>query len=71
MLLDILLAWSQIYGEELYDHSIDPGEKMNLATRVQFAKQKLHLNELLREKLNDPKNDKNAKISMSTERKCY
>lgn len=52
-----LTAWSRIYGEELYDHSIDPNELTNLATREQFNRLKLHLRQLLRDKLNDSIND--------------
>lgn len=54
--MDVLFqfaAWSRIYGEELYDHSIDPDEMTNLAARDQFNELKLRLRKLLREKLND------------------
>lgn len=43
--------WNITYGEELYDHSIDPDEMMNLATRSPFIELTLQLNKLLREKL--------------------
>lgn len=39
------------YGEEMYDHSIDPGEMMNLAARAPFSEFKSQLRELLKEKL--------------------
>lgn len=53
----IFTAWSRVYGEELYDHSIDPDEMTNLATRDQFNELKLHLKEMLRRKLNDSMNE--------------
>ncbi|XP_055631229.1 iduronate 2-sulfatase [Toxorhynchites rutilus septentrionalis] len=36
--------WTKLYGEELYDHSIDPNENMNLAERPQLLEIKEHLN---------------------------
>lgn len=49
--------WSRIYGEELYDHSIDPNEMTNLATRDQFNKLKMNLRKMLKEKLGDLLNE--------------
>lgn len=48
-----ITVWSRIHGEELYDHTIDPHELINLATRDRFDKLKLHLMNKLKEKLGD------------------
>uniref|UniRef100_A0A182JRP6 Sulfatase N-terminal domain-containing protein n=1 Tax=Anopheles christyi TaxID=43041 RepID=A0A182JRP6_9DIPT len=42
--------WSKIYGEELYDHSIDPQENMNLIDREPLAAVKDALRMKLKEK---------------------
>ncbi|XP_031631484.1 iduronate 2-sulfatase isoform X2 [Contarinia nasturtii] len=43
--------WHKYYGEELYDHSIDPEENLNLVNRHEFDAIKLQLKHLLRSKL--------------------
>ena len=45
--------WNRFYGEELYDHSIDPDEYINLYDRYEFAAIKLQLKHLLRTKLDN------------------
>lgn len=49
----MLSDWHKRYGEELYDHSIDPDENMNLANRHEFAALKLQLYRILRNKLDN------------------
>lgn len=44
-----LSDWRKSYGEELYDHSIDPQETMNLAGRTELATIKLNLKKLLKQ----------------------
>lgn len=45
--------WNRFYGEELYDHSIDPDEYMNLYDRYEFVAIKLQLKHILRSKLDN------------------
>lgn len=45
--------WHRFYGEELYDHSIDPDEYMNLYDRREFAALKSQLKHLLRSKVDN------------------
>lgn len=45
--------WHKRYGEELYDHSIDPDENLNLAHRYELAAIKLQLYRILRKKLDN------------------
>ncbi|GAB0089992.1 iduronate 2-sulfatase [Sergentomyia squamirostris] len=42
--------WNMVYGEELYDHSIDSEENINLATRSQFDKIKMIFMDILKAK---------------------
>lgn len=49
----IILDWHKRYGEEMYDHSIDPDENMNLANRNEFNTLKLQLYHILRNKLDN------------------
>ncbi|XP_055609814.1 iduronate 2-sulfatase [Uranotaenia lowii] len=42
--------WSEIFGEELYDHSIDPKENLNLADRPQLKPIKTWLKQQLQDK---------------------
>ncbi|XP_039443397.1 iduronate 2-sulfatase [Culex pipiens pallens] len=42
--------WSQLYGEELYDHSIDPKENLNLLDRPQLGEVKSWLKLRLQQK---------------------
>lgn len=52
-LLHNSLDWNRFYGEELYDHTIDPDEYINLYDRHEFAAIKLQLKHLLRTKLDN------------------
>lgn len=47
------LDWNRFYGEELYDHAMDPDEYINLYDRHEFAAIKLQLKHLLRTKLDN------------------
>lgn len=47
------IDWNRYYGEELYDHTIDPDEYINLYDRHEFAAIKLQLKHLLRTKLDN------------------
>lgn len=51
--LNFLLDWNRFYGEELYDHTTDPDEYINLYDRQEFAAIKLQLKNLLRTKLDN------------------
>ncbi|XP_058837730.1 iduronate 2-sulfatase [Topomyia yanbarensis] len=44
--------WTKIYGEELYDHSIDPQENVNLSNRPQLLQVKAFLMSRLQTKFN-------------------
>uniref|UniRef100_A0A1B0C9E5 Putative iduronate 2-sulfatase-signalp detected n=1 Tax=Lutzomyia longipalpis TaxID=7200 RepID=A0A1B0C9E5_LUTLO len=44
--------WEKIFGEELYDHSIDPHENINLASRSPLSEIKMHFRDILRKKFN-------------------
>ncbi|XP_055701276.1 iduronate 2-sulfatase [Phlebotomus papatasi] len=44
--------WDKIFGEELYDHSLDPEENINLASRTQLNDIKMYLRSILKEKFN-------------------
>lgn len=46
--LSHIVDFNTVYGEELYDHSFDPDENMNLALRRQFKDFKAELLKLLR-----------------------
>lgn len=51
MLIKLLfLDWQKIFGEELYDHSIDKDENINLAHRQGFEDIKNKLKEQLMKK---------------------
>lgn len=41
--LVMILDWRKLYGEELYDHSFDSDENINLAHRMGFGEIKKKL----------------------------
>lgn len=49
-ILNFSIDWQKIYGEELYDHSIDGDENMNLAHRQGFEDIKNKLRQQLMKK---------------------
>lgn len=46
-----VLDWHRFYGEELYDHSIDPNELINLHDRNEYQDLKLKLKKVLRDRI--------------------
>lgn len=55
MILSILCFsdWHRKYGEELYDHSIDAEENMNLFDRNEYYDIKIQLKNFLRSKIDN------------------
>ncbi|XP_059613786.1 iduronate 2-sulfatase [Phlebotomus argentipes] len=45
--------WDEIHGEELYDHSLDSGENINLASREPLSAIKAHFRRILKEKFSE------------------
>lgn len=43
MIMNPFIDWRKIYGEELYDHSIDGDENINLAHHFGFEDIKIEL----------------------------